>query len=313
MKISKWPAGTGAVIAVLLLWGSCSSLPKDQAQKPVSQSRVKAAEYTASGNLRLNRGDFAQAATFFEMARDMNLSVDNQEGAAESYNSLGKVYLATGDLAGAEAQFLRALSIAGSLKDPLLEGRTLGLQGELMIARGDTAAATDLINRGLALLAGDDIGRAVLLHNLATALKQEQRFAEAEEALRSAVALNEKNKQYSELGGNYYLLASLASRQERYPEALEHAAKALENDKIVENHLGIALDLFAFGRIYQNQKDWERAHDHFFRAFLVYETLGLTRKMIDTLAYLEECAEALGNRENQELYTTTRTILEESL
>jgi len=313
MKIFNKPALGAVVLSAFLLLGSCSSLPKDKAQKPVSQSRVKAAEYTASGNLRLNRGDFAMAATFFEMARDMNLSVDNQEGAAQSYNSLGKVYLATGNLAGAETQFLRALSIARSLEDTQLEGRTLGLQGEMMIARGETAAARELITRGLTLLAGDDIGRAVLLHNLATALRQEQQVVEAEEALKTAAALNEKNRQFSELGGNYYLLASLASRQGRYQEALDYAARALANDKIVENHLGIALDLFAFGRIYQNMKDWNRAHDHFLRSFLVYETLGLTQKMIDILFYLEECAAALGDRENRELYRTTRDLLEESL
>ncbi len=313
MKISKKTAAAAALITALLFLSGCSSLPKGQEQAPVSQSRLKAAEYTAAGNTRLNRGDFAMAVTFFEMARDMNLSVDHQEGAAESYNSLGMVYLATGELIEAEAQFLRAASIARSLDDPGIEGRTLGLQGELMLARGDTAAARELINRGLALLSDDDLGRAILLHNLAAAHKQEQRFPEAEEALGKAVVLNEKNKQYSELGGNYYLLASLSSLQGRYQEALGYAAKALKNDKIIENHLGIALDLFAFGRIYQNQGEWLLAHDHFFRAFLVYETLGLKQKMIDTLIYLEECAESLKDQDNLELYRTTRKILEESL
>ena len=94
-------------------------------------------------------------------------------------------------------------------------------------------------------------------------------------------------------------------------QALEQIGLALSNDKIVENRFGIAQDLFAFGRIYQRQQEWEKAHNYYLRAFLVYETLGIRFKMLDTLPYLEEAARALGDDESLLRYEEARTTLEE--
>lgn len=295
---------------ILTAFTGCSSLPGRGTQEPVSKTRAKAAEYAQSGNDYLNKGNFEMAVNFFEMARDLNLSVDNQVGVAESYNSLGKVYLAAREYDRAENNFASAHRIALALNNDNLMGRTLGLQGELALTQGAPQVGLSLFEEGLALLEKGSPDRAILLHNQASALKRMERYEEAVEALSEAVSINEKTSQYSELGANHYLLAALYSKQEIYPLALEHAAKALENDKIVENRLGIAQDLFAFGRIHQKTGEWQLSHDYFLRAFLVYETMGIRSKMLETLPYLEQSAEALGDESKRDLYRRTRETLE---
>jgi len=299
---------TATILSILLL--SCSSLPTNQEQQPTSDTRLKAAEYAQTGNKHLNDGDFAMAITFFEMSRDLNLSVDHLEGVADSYNSLGKVYIAAGQYDTAEMNLNNGARVADPLGIANLTGRNLGLQGELALAKDDSEMAMDFFNQALTYLAEGSNNRAIVLHNQATSFKKQNQFDKAVIALTEAIKINESNSQFSELGANYYLLASLYSKQENYPQALENASKALENDKKVENSIGIAQDLFAFGRIYEKTNQWSEAHEYYLRAFLVYETMGIKVKMQSTLPYLINCAQQLGDEESVELYKKTQITLE---
>ena len=302
---------TAAFLAAILSV-SCSSLPKDEKQTPASEVKNLAAAHAASGNSYYIKGNYEMAQNFFIMSRDLNLSVDNRKGLAESYNSLGKLYLAWGRKEAAVENFKRARTIADELHLPELSAQCLAHRGEMALMDGDIQQALDFFEEGLLLVNPKDhpIVTAVLYHNLAGAYKKQEEYEKAVESVMIAINLNEKADQYSELGANHYLLSSLYSKQGNFDLALENSEKALENDKLVENSLGIGQDLNALGMISIKKEDYENAHEYFLRAFLVYESMGIIPKMKQVLIQLLEVSQKLGLEEETELYRITGEKLE---
>ena len=80
--------------------------------------------------------------------------------------------------------------------------------------------------------------------------------------------------------------------------AVEQASAALENDKRMENSVGIAADLKALGLIHFRAGEVQAAYEYMKKAFLVYETLRIRSQLIDTLEHLEEFARALEDRKS---------------
>jgi len=81
-----------AALAALL---SCSTAPKPRTE--VNERKNRAAEFTRSGNERFAQGDYRQALSFFTLALNENVAVDNLEGICSSYNSIGMALLAQGE------------------------------------------------------------------------------------------------------------------------------------------------------------------------------------------------------------------------
>jgi len=312
MKRKELTFGTVGLLMLLLLAGGCSSLPKEERETRTSEIRNRAAEYAASGNSYLAGGNTAMAENFFVMSRDLNISIDNRKGLAESYNSLGKLYLSTGKIQTAEENFRQAEEISQELGDPELEAQCLGHRGELLLFQGEVDRALALFRQGLVLVNPKDSPgvSAVLYHNQAGALKQLNRWDEAIESVSQAIRLNEKLERYSELAANNYLMASLYSKKEDYGQAALYALKALENDKIIENTLNIGQDLYALGLIQRKAGNLSSAHDFFRRAFLVYESLGRNDRMLSTLDALEAAAAELHLEKEAAVYRDARQKLE---
>ena len=81
-----------------------------------------------------------------------------------------------------------------------------------------------------------------------------------------------------EAAADYYMLASVYSKQGDYASARKNLLVALDLDKKIENSLGIAKDLSALGIVARKSGDAEAAFSYLQRAYLVYTTVGIARR-----------------------------------
>jgi len=291
-----------------LLFG-CSSAPKDDGV--VSDIKNRAAEYAEFGNRYYQAADYVQALKFFSQTLEMNVSVDNEPGIVESHGSLGKVYMKTGDFEAAERHLLKAYELSLHLHNDM-KLKTAGNLGEYWLNRGDTEKALTYIDEGLSHAAEDpeSPGAAVLYHNAGTVYKHLEEYDRAIEYTRRALEINTGLSSYGEMAANYYLLSSIASKQDNPETAIEYAEEALSNDKKVENRPGIAGDLFALGLIYRKSENHEKAYYYFEKAYHVYEAINLVPGIRKALEYLADTAAKLDREEDVEVYTGALELLE---
>ncbi|MBN1646874.1 MAG: tetratricopeptide repeat protein [Spirochaetales bacterium] len=297
---------------VIILLASCSTAPKKSDE--VVDTKNQAAELIDYGNRAFEDAQYDQALKFFNMALDQNVTVDNEPGIAGSYNSIGKVYLRLGKIDRAMDYFEKALKIAQKINNPLIISQSSNNIGETWLFRNDTSMALEYFNTALTIPGSAsqevEVHIAVINNNIGIVQKRLGNYESALEYLTKSMKTNSKYKKFAELATNYYMIASVYSKQELYGPALENAQLALEMDKKVENSPNIAQDLFVIGIIYKKTGDETRAFDYFEKSYMIYERINLPREMKKVLVYMLEYLEKKGYAEQYREYKRIQDILE---
>jgi len=280
---------------------SCSSAPR-QSDTVITVKR-QADQDAASGESYYRQGRYPLALQFFSRALSQYTSVDDGEGVVRSYNAVGKCYIALGSLDDAERMFQRAHDRAREDTPSLRFDSSVAL-AELYLAKGDPGKAKDILAEEQK---ADARGRspqqsAQLLHDLGTAEKNLGNSQAALSWLDQSLKINLAGKYLAEAASDYYMIASVHSREGRYDEALASAGRALALDKQVESSPGIVKDLYALGVISAKKGDQQGAFDYLQRAYMVATTLGFREDMKKALAGLVAAADALGRTADAEAY-----------
>jgi tetratricopeptide (TPR) repeat protein len=282
-----------ALSVALALAVSCSTAPKKS--DSVTAMKTQASQDGAYGESYFRQGRYDLALQFFLQSLSEYTSVDDAEGIIQSYNSIGKTYMATGSLDSAQEIFLKARDRARGTSGPLLFVTTNNL-GELYLARGDGESALGTFEEALAMPAAarTSVQTGILYHNLGTAQKFLGNPEKALDYYGQSLKINLENKHTEEAASDYYMIASVHSKQGALEEAAKNAELALTLDKQIESSPGIAKDLYALGLIANKRKDAAAAYDYFQRSYLVFTTLGMRSDMKKALTELVAAADALG-------------------
>jgi len=290
-----------AIACALLSMVTCSTSPKQS--DTVITVKTQADQGAASGEAYYRQGRYDLALQFFTQALSQYTSVDDGEGIVRSYNAIGKSYIALGSLDMAEDIFLRARARARAESPSLLFDSSINL-GELYLAKGDAQAArTILLEASTMPYPGRPPAQAALLHHdLGTAEKNLGNSPGALEYFGLSLKTNLSNRSFAEAASDYYMIASVHSRDGRYDEALKNALLALSYDKQVESSPAIAKDLYALGLITAKKGDQAAAFDYFQRSYFVSTSLGFRDDMKKALAGLVAAANALGRTADAEAY-----------
>ncbi len=280
---------------------SCSSAPKKS--DTVITVKTQADQDAASGEAYYRQGRYPLALQFFSNALSQYTSVDDGEGIVRSYNAVGKCYIALGSMDDAERMLLRARERAQA-ESPALRFDSSVALAELYLAKGDPGKARDILTeeQGAAPAKRTPQQSAQLFHDLGTAEKNLGNSAAALAWFDQSLKINLAGKYLAEAASDYYMIASVHSRESRYDEALANAGRALALDKQIESSPGIAKDLYALGVISAKKGDQQAAFDYLQRSYLVSTTLGFADDMKKALTGLVAAAEALGRTADAEAY-----------
>ncbi len=286
-----------AVLAAALLAASCSTAPAKT--DTVTAVKKQAADASGVGDGYFLQGRYDLAMQFFEQALSYSTSVDDAEGIIQSTNSIGKVYMAVGSLDGAQRMFTQARDRALS-GDPRLLFLSYTNHGELLLRKGQPQDALRIFEQAQAMpqAARTPEQGAILLHDIGTAHKNMEDLSGALEFYNQSLKINLDHKLHAEAASDYYMIASVYSKQGDYESAIRNAQLALASDKLVENSPGIAQDLYALGLIEQKRQRFSAAYDWFLRSYQVSLSLAMRPQMRKALTQAAVCADALGNAQD---------------
>jgi tetratricopeptide (TPR) repeat protein len=288
-----------AVLAVFA--AACSSAPA----KSDTTTNVKnqAADAEVSGQRYFSQGRYELALQFFTQALDANGSVDNVEGVIRSRTAIGQVYLATGRLEAAQDMLTTAREQARMRSAPLFIDASISL-GELYLREDDPQKSLGIFQETVSAtqVKLTPMQTGVLYHDIGAAWKASGDLAKALDWLSKALQNNLANKLLEPAAADYYMIASVHSKEGDFAAASSSAEQALALDKNIENSLGIAKDLYAMALIAAKKGDTPTAYGYYQRAYSVFTSMGDTEGMKKSLTQLVSIAQSLGRDEEAQGY-----------
>lgn len=179
------------------------------------------------------------------------------------------------DFARAEEILLRVVTLSERLYGPVHRdvANPLINLGAVQRKLGHYDAAVPVLERALEvqrqIFGVDHANTLVAARNLARLYLDQRKFEAAEALMRSSLeSLRRQNADPLEIAKNQLDLADLETERGAYDRAipLYREVDATLRSRLPEGHPNRALPLYQLGRIYGQQKDWERAEEHLRRA-----------------------------------------------
>jgi tetratricopeptide (TPR) repeat protein len=301
MKAKSLGARLLFTVVLAVFAAACSSAPP----KSDTTTNVKnqAADAEVSGQQYFSQGRYELALQFFTQALDANGSVDNVEGVIRSRTAIGQVYLATGRLRAAQDMLTAAREQARTRSAPLFIDASISL-GELYLREDDPQKSLGIFQETISApqVKLTPMQTGVLYHDIGAAWKASGDLAKALDWLSKALQNNVANKLLEPAAADYYMIASVHSKEGDFVAASSSAEQALAVDKKIENTSGIAKDLYAMALIAAKKGDTPTAYDYYQRAYSVFTSMGDTEGMKKSLTQLVSIAQSLGRDEEAQGY-----------
>lgn len=275
----------GFFLLLVALVSSCSTKPEEPEE--IITRRKQADSLMTQGHERTDELAYDVARISYDAALGIYASLDYREGTIAALLALGRNSRMTGNPAAAEELFDHAEALAVGIGNPRFLRDVLNHKADLALRSGNPVAAAAYLEETPVSVSGGR-ERAAQLRLLGTVRHTMGDGEEAQRLLLESVAVAEAADEKVEAAQSYYKLASIASLDARFDEALSWAGQALASDKAAEYRPGIAADLRALAIISAKAGAVADAEDYFRRSWLAWRGLGRYDDAEDARSELEK-------------------------
>lgn len=271
------------------VFSACSSAPKQPAQTRLA--RDAAAVQLEQANREADRGNYALALSLASEARRLAVSVDDPALRIRTGLSMGNSLFFLGRREEADEAWRAAREEAEAGGDAELAAisRIYRARGDLLsliipvdgarggVTPGETIADIRVrVQAELGAVTTDRLSAALGWIVIGLAEKELGRYREAEEALRKALAIHDKELYLEQAAYDWYLIASVFSVAGQYDDALAALEEALRFDRRAENSYALGQDWLAMGDVYTKAGKRDLAARAYHRAAEIFRSGGFT-------------------------------------
>jgi tetratricopeptide (TPR) repeat protein len=282
-----------SVVIFFFVLASCSSTPKRPLE--VLANRNMAANQLDLANQTANQGRYADALLILEEARKLAVGSDDPPLLIKTSIARGNILFSLG----------RSDDAFNSWESARLEGENAGEKdlaavARIYIARGrlvllaaqgaDTRGLEEIkaqVSHEISLIKTDTLGIAAGWLVIGMAEKEGRRYTEAENAVKRALDIHEKNRYLEDAAYDWYLIASIRSVADHYDAAIDALKTAVSFDRRAENGFGLASSWQALGEVYLKAGQAEESEAAFRRAAAIYRAIGLQDAALKVEAKIE--------------------------
>jgi tetratricopeptide (TPR) repeat protein len=268
------------LLVVSLLMSSCSSAHKKPAE--IYTERNTAYNLLELAGRTANQGRYEDALLILEDVQRTAVGVDDSPLLIRTAVTRGNVLFSLGRHDEAFQEWTAAWKEAESSgeRDLAAMASIYSYRGRLVqIINSGTDTGVegirDQVARLIASIKSNREAQAAGYLVLGMAEKELGRYAESEKALRSAIAIHEKDLYLEEAAYDWFLLASVFSVSGRYENALAALTTAISFDRRAENGFGLASSWQAMGDVYTKSGITTEAGAAYRRAVDIYRAIGL--------------------------------------
>ena len=270
-KLSKVSGGLGGLLVLFILVG-CSSAPRRPAE--VFTTRNTAETRLDLVNREVDRGNYTEALDMLTEVRRLAVSVDDPSLLIRESLSRANILYALGYTADANE------ILEGALAEALVAGeRELASAVRIHQARSNlfanpssAGAVVQSVNREISSMRNERLHIAFGWTVIALAYKEQNRWTDAENAMRRSLQIHERNNNLEQAAYSWFLIGAIRSNAGQYQSAVEALRRALEFDRRAENTFGLGADWRAIGDVYRKMGNHNDAHAAYNRALEIFES-----------------------------------------
>jgi tetratricopeptide (TPR) repeat protein len=266
------PGRAAGLLALLLALG-CSTAPKGPAE--TRTLRNAGALQLELANRETDRGNYEGALELLAEARRLAFNADDTALIVRAYLALGNAYAYLGRAGEASASWDSAAAEAGQAGDgELLAICEIHRERRRLLDGASAQSVRDRVQAALGRIKTNPLDQALAWTVTGLAEKELRRFAEAEAALKKALALHSGYPEQAAY--DWYLIASARSVAGNYDAALEALEEALACDRRAENSYGLGKDWLARGDVLSRAGRPAEAEAAWRHAAEIFASAGLT-------------------------------------
>ena len=268
----------------------CSSAPAKVTE--IFTIRNTAASQLNLANQTASHGQYENALIIVEGARQLAVSTDDPSLIIRTLISRGNILFSLGRRDEAFKDWENAVQEAEVSRETILaaQARIFIIRASIvMLETESNAAATTSIeeykanlSREMTAVRADSFSTAIGYVTLGLAEKELGRWAEAENAVRRALDIHERDLNLEEAAYDWFLIGSIRSMAGNYETALQALRTAISFDRRAENGFGLASSWQAMGDVYQKAGRTEESLAAWRRSADIYNAIGL-KDMVERL------------------------------
>lgn len=260
--------------------------------------------YGTIGLCHYLKGEYPEALEFLQKALKVDEESGNKQGMVSRLSNMGLVYTGQGDFQKGMESYLKALKIAEAEDDKNYMAAVLGNLGILNEQQKNYDKALEYELRALKLYEGLDnkTGRAANLGNIGVVYLDKSELSLSLPYFKSYIKLAEEigNKGYQGTGfdniGKVYSdsakkVTGIVERDSLYNKALNFYFQAIKIDQETGSRYSLVNVFGNTGHVYFSQGKYEKAHEYFFRALAISDSMGtsnLSQKVYELISLLYE-------------------------
>lgn len=253
-------------------------------------------EHTTAGMKEMTRGIgqyikgcYPGALESFLKAYEIFSASDQLSGVAMGLNNIGNIYRITGNYDTALLFFDESFALYSDLNDYNGVVQALSNKAAALIDANRFEEAMGVIQLAEDISQQHGIVFSPLLRNKGILLFKKKEYRRAEEMLQNALAKTDPEK-LLEFSTINFSLGNLMLETQRYETAIDLFNTALNIDRRLGFHQGIADDLSAIGLAYSRQGNNESAITFYKRSIKIYALIGQNEKVHEIMEQLESDA-----------------------
>lgn len=208
------------------------------------------------GYLFSTEGDAHQASIYYKESLEIQLSIDDKEGAATSMNNIGTVYKKVGDIANAIDYYHKSAELYAELNNLLGQAQTLNNLGHIHHSQGNDDLAIKYFEESLTLFQEQNHqkGEATLLNSIGYFYYNDNQHDLALEYYKKALAIRKEINDQSGIASSLNNMASafgskleLDSARYYYLESIPYYQSQNNKSGLAITYSNIARNSFSIG------------------------------------------------------------------
>jgi class 3 adenylate cyclase/tetratricopeptide (TPR) repeat protein len=250
--------------------------------------KVLAAANANLGVVYHRRGEVERALNYYRTSLEICEKIGDVQSCGAMLMNLANLYVETGDYDRGIELYGKAMGSAKETGDRFVYALLTGNVGGLYIKRGDCTRGMELSRMAYEVSRemGDKEGMGNALINFAEAHTLLREWEQAEKCLREAEGYVKDLGEKPNLALVYSKWSEMKSSGGGTPEeALGYAEKAYQLAEELSSKVRLAACHWVYGKAYASAGDYDKAGEHFQKAFLGYEENKDKRGLAD--AYLD--------------------------
>lgn len=288
-----------SVSCILFFTGCASTKPSE-----ISKIQIEAIDFNQRGVFEVEDGKYNKALIKFQIALQLNTSVDNQEGIAINLLNMGRLYLLMERFDDAKTTFDRIINIGISLNNQFILSEGYASLGRYYYLTGGNKDAIDNMEKAAAIdrkQGYHTIGNR--LNIMGMAYKADNKPEEAEKVFNDALKLNKGYDMEEDIADSLRGLGDIWVEKGNYKKAGELYKNALAIDKKLGLSAKISIDLSNLGVLSLRENDTKKTLDFFLRAYAVDSSRGNDKRILKLLDKIIDIYTALGDKNSTEAYS----------